>query len=167
MPAQPPQRRALAVLALRDPAVLITKKGVWMQTSALTTATAIVADASRTSFGFNSISSVDVALAISLPRTLTLRLVGGEKFTVDVVSNTIHPENLREPSNAPPTRSAVDQPSTTTPQQDTPDPLTLEASGLPYTLNMLEGIAAEGDEWLHRQHSYTARLVKEIASLLA
>lgn len=140
---------------------LLTSNGVRMYTNELDFVNARFENARHISFGFESITSADVQMSGDLPRTLDLRLVDGNSITVTVTGeNDEQPTKPQKSGDSVPARSLLrrGRASTTTPppqeseaaESIEADQLTLEASGLPHTLHLLEGIAAEGKHWMQR-----------------
>jgi hypothetical protein len=94
----------------------------------------------RTNYRFEAIAAVRFT---QVPRSLELQLVGGQ--TIDI--------QLAEPNEE--TQPATDVTSKD-PDVDYPLDVNLAPASLTNTIHMLEGIAAEGKEWVRREglHSY-------------
>jgi hypothetical protein len=91
-------------------------------------------DTQRLNYRFHAISAVRIdGLALRKP-TFHLTLNSGEKMTVQVTGTDTKPT---EPNEDP--RSITD--------------LTVDASGLHQTLHVLEGVAAEGKDWVRLRRS--------------
>ncbi|MGX7675611.1 hypothetical protein [Plantactinospora sp. DSM 117369] len=86
----------------------------------------------RLNYRFDAVAAVRVHGAAKQQQTFELTLVNGEPISVRVTES--HTEDPRQDED-PEMLSQV----------------TLDASGLPRTLNVLEGIAAEGKEWIRHQ----------------
>ncbi|MER7007692.1 hypothetical protein ABT297_32255 [Dactylosporangium sp. NPDC000555] len=87
----------------------------------------------RLNYRFDAVAAVRIHGLAQPQQTFELILVNGEPISVRVTESSA--ETL-QPGEDPWTLSAV----------------AVDASGLPHTLNVLEGIAAEGKEWIKHQH---------------
>lgn len=94
----------------------------------------------RTNFRFDAVASVHVTKTDQFRQTLELTLINGPTVTVRVTDS--EPGQL-EPGEDPQTLSDI----------------TLEAAGLAHALHILEGIAAEGQQWIKRDHQANSHLV--------
>lgn len=142
---------------------LLTGNGVRMYTTVLDFVAARFEDARHTAFGFHTIASADVTMSGDLPSMLELRLVDGRNIEVKVTGEADEQSDEQATTDAPAAvtsllrRNQASTGATQPPQgtQETADPLeaiklALEASGLPHTLHLLEGIAADGKRWIQR-----------------
>ena len=145
---------------------LLTAGGVRVYTTVLDFVDAKFGDVRHTVFGFDAITSADLAMADGLPRTLELRLMDGRNIEVCVTGEESDQDTPQRRLGVRPepgagvilASNAGQGPCSTA---DASDPyeavkLALEASGLPHTLHVLEGIAAEGRQWLQRQRFHRA-----------
>ncbi|MER6754038.1 hypothetical protein AB0I85_17450 [Micromonospora echinofusca] len=102
----------------------------------------------RLNYRFDAVAAVRIHGAAARHQTFELTLVNGAPIDVRVTESMdagIQPgEDLRTLSE-----------------------VTLDASGLAHTLDMLEGIAAEGKQWIHHQHGRTKDRLDELAATLS
>ncbi|MFG1952095.1 hypothetical protein [Micromonospora sp. NPDC048830] len=111
---------------------LLTPDGVRQMSAQLDFEQATFHNLRRANYRFEAVAAVRVAESDKYARTFELALVNGELTTVNV------------------TEASTDK------LQDGESPLTLseaalDASGLTTTLHVLEGVAAEGKEWIQRE----------------
>ncbi|SCE99482.1 hypothetical protein [Micromonospora mirobrigensis] len=96
----------------------------------------------RLNYRFDAVAAVRIDGIATQRQTFELTLVNGEPLSVRVSD----PDSESEPHTDDPTKVTE---------------LSLDASGLPHTLHVLEGVAAEGKEWVkHRRRRADARLAK-------
>ncbi len=114
---------------------LITVEGVREVSAELDFKKAEFKDHERTNYRFDAVASVHVITRSGLPHTLELTLVNGDPRKMRVVDEE---SALLEPED-----KVQERPEDMT-------ELTLESFGFGNTLHVLEGIAAEGKQWIHR-----------------
>ncbi|EHR62314.1 hypothetical protein [Saccharomonospora cyanea] len=114
---------------------LITVEGVREVSAELDFKKAEFKDHERTNYRFDAVASVHVTTRSGLPHTLELTLVNGDPRKMQVVDE--------EPGLLAPKDMVQEKP------EDMAE-LTLESFGFGNTLHVLEGIAAEGKQWIHR-----------------
>jgi len=117
---------------------LITQEGVRQLTVTLDFLKGTFHDRQRLNYRFEAVASVRVSQADNNERTFQLTLVNGDEIRVEVSSGM---EELQQGEN-PGEVSEV----------------SLDAAGLPHTLHVLEGIAAEGKGWVEQQELRTGNL---------
>lgn len=117
---------------------LITQEGVRQLTVTLDFLNGTFHDRQRLNYRFEAVASVRVSQADNDERTFQLTLVNGDEISVEVSSGM---EELQQGEN-PGEVSKV----------------SLDAAGLPHTLHVLEGIAAEGKKWVEQQELRTGNL---------
>ncbi|MEV0196123.1 hypothetical protein [Nonomuraea sp. NPDC050691] len=117
---------------------LITQEGVRQLTVKLDFLKGTFHDRQRLNYRFEAVASVWVSHADNNDRTFKLTLVNGDEISVDVSSGM---EELQQGEHP----GAVSEAS-------------LDAAGLPHTLHVLEGIAAEGKGWVEQQEVRTGNL---------
>ncbi|MFD4194131.1 6TM ABC transporter family protein [Amycolatopsis thermoflava] len=88
----------------------------------------------RNNFRFDAVSSVHVGKVGSYGYKLTLTLMNGEPQKIEVTDPGVADSTGEGPAESPAARSA----------------LNLDAAGFSHALHILEGIAAEGKEWINR-----------------
>lgn len=110
---------------------LITADGVRWVSTELDFQEATFHDEERLNFRFDAVASVNVTETEKLHHMLELNLVDGSTMTASVQHSSL--EDLE--SDEDPEKFSQ---------------ITLESAGFPHTLHILEGIAAEGKEWLSR-----------------
>ncbi|GLY32537.1 hypothetical protein Kisp02_59020 [Kineosporia sp. NBRC 101731] len=125
---------------------LITHEGVRQVSTELEFAEAVFSKEKRTNYSFGTVSSVYVAEGDSGHEMFELRLLDGQKFDIPVDGAGVGDEV--DPEDTPGVVSKV----------------TFDAAGLNNTLHVLEGIAAEGKEWVNLEKS---RGKERMAELLA
>lgn len=108
---------------------LLTRDGVRQVSADLDFQRAVFANCHRTNYRFDAVAAVHVTDSDGYPRTFELTLVNGERINVRVTESGAEQLQLGEDPDAL-SRTAKD------------------ASGLTDTLHVLEGIAAEGKEWV-------------------
>jgi len=117
---------------------LVTQDGVRQLTVMLDFLNGTFHDRQRLNYRFEAVASVRVSQADNNERTFQLTLVNGDEIRVEVSSGM---EELQQGEN-PGEVSEV----------------SLDAAGLPHTLHVLEGIAAEGKGWVEQQELRTGNL---------
>ncbi|MEV4223822.1 hypothetical protein [Nonomuraea sp. NPDC049725] len=122
---------------------LITQEGVRQLTVTLDFLNATFHDEQRLNYRFEAVASVQVSQSDNDERTFELTLVNGDKISVEVSSGF---EDLQQDEN--PGRVSE---------------VSLDAAGLPHTLHVLEGIAAEGKGWVEQQELRTGHLTAALA----
>lgn len=118
---------------------LITDDGVRVVSTELDFERATFHGQQRTNFRFDAVTSIDVTRTEQLHHTLDLTLASGPTMSVSVTDPD--PSHL-EPDESPGALTEI----------------TLEATGFAHTLYLLEGIAAEGKQWIARMPRPTVRL---------
>ncbi|MET8870204.1 hypothetical protein ABZW11_45335 [Nonomuraea sp. NPDC004580] len=122
---------------------LITQEGVRQLTVTLDFLKGTFHDWRRLNYRFDAVASVGVSESGNDERTFQLTLVNGHEISVEVSSGT---EDLQE-GESPGTVSKV----------------SLDAAGIPHTLHVLEGIAAEGKKWVEQQEVRTGKLAAALS----
>jgi hypothetical protein len=112
---------------------LLTTDGVRQLTVKLDFRKGTFHDRHRTNYRYEAVAAVRVSHADNDERTFELALVNGQEISVQVIGPGM--EELQQGENP----GAVSE-------------VTLDAAGLYHTLNVLEGIAAEGKEWIGHEH---------------
>jgi hypothetical protein len=111
---------------------LLTPDGVRQWTAYLNTETSALTHQHRMNYRFDAVASVRVTGGRSSSRTLLLTLVNGEPIAVPLIELSASGEEDEE-------------------KKAQLSDLTLDAAGLPNTLHLLEGIAAEGKGWIEHE----------------
>ncbi|MER6514526.1 hypothetical protein ABT158_47460 [Nonomuraea sp. NPDC001636] len=117
---------------------LITQEGVRQLTVTLDFMNGTFHDRQRLNYRFETVAAVRVSQSDNDERVFQLSLVNGEEISVEVSSGM---EELQQ-GEVPGAVSKV----------------SLDAAGLPHTLHVLEGIAAEGKRWVEQQELRTGNL---------
>ncbi|MEU5861672.1 hypothetical protein ABZ815_10900 [Nonomuraea sp. NPDC047529] len=117
---------------------LITQEGVRQVTVKLDFMNGTFHDRQRLNYRFETVAAVRVSQSDNDERVFQLSLVNGEEISVEVSSGM---EELQQ-GEVPGAVSKV----------------SLDAAGLPHTLHVLEGIAAEGKRWVEQQELRTGNL---------
>ncbi|HEX4816441.1 MAG TPA: hypothetical protein VFV66_27185 [Nonomuraea sp.] len=117
---------------------LITQEGVRQLTVTLDFLKGTFHDWHRLNYRFEAVASVGVSESDNDERTFQLTLVNGHEISVEVSSGF---EDLQQGENP----GAVSK-------------VSLDAAGIPHTLHVLEGIAAEGKKWVEQQELRTGNL---------
>jgi hypothetical protein len=117
---------------------LITQEGVRQLTVTLDLMDGTFHDRQRFNYRFEAVASVRVSQSDNDERTFQLTLVNGHEISVEVSSGF---EELQQGESP----GAVSE-------------VSLDAAGLPHTLHVLEGIAAEGKGWIEQQELRTGNL---------
>ncbi|NBE99702.1 hypothetical protein FE391_39280 [Nonomuraea sp. KC401] len=117
---------------------LITQEGVRQLTVRLDFLKGTFHDWQRLNYRFEAVASVGVSESGNDERTFQLTLVNGHEISVEVSSGF---EELQQ-GESPGAVSKV----------------SLDAAGIPHTLHVLEGIAAEGKKWVEQQELRTGNL---------
>jgi hypothetical protein len=112
---------------------LLTTDGVRQLTVELDFERGSFHDRQRTNYRFDAVAAVRVSQADNDERTFELALVNGQEIRVQVTGPGM--EELQQGENP----GAVSE-------------VTLDAAGLHHTLHVLEGIAAEGKEWITQEY---------------
>ncbi|MEU8658676.1 hypothetical protein [Actinoplanes philippinensis] len=101
----------------------------------------------RLNYRFDAVAAVKVRGSAAQQQFFELTLVNGDPITAlvsETISDNMQPdENLRALSE-----------------------MTLDASGLPRTLNVLEGVAAEGKEWIRHQKARADHRLNDLGETL-
>ncbi|GGS91643.1 hypothetical protein GCM10010156_57400 [Planobispora rosea] len=111
---------------------LLTEDGVRQLTVTLDFERGTFHDRQRTNYRFEAVAAVRVNQADNDERTFDLALIDGQKISVQVTGPGM--EELQQDE-----------------QPGTVSEVTLDASGIHHTLHVLEGVAAEGKEWISRE----------------
>ncbi|MFI5843343.1 hypothetical protein ACIA8K_26910 [Catenuloplanes sp. NPDC051500] len=109
---------------------LLTEDGVRQMAADLDFITADIESRNRTNYRYEAVASVHVTEANRARPTFRLTLLNGEPIDVEVTE-----ADLLSPEIRPDSRVA--------------DMVSLDSTGLTNTLHVLEGIAAEGKQWVH------------------
>ncbi|MEU0519411.1 hypothetical protein [Streptosporangium sp. NPDC006007] len=117
---------------------LITQEGVRQLTVTLDFLKGTFHDRQRLNYRFEAVASVRVSQSDNGERTFQLTLVNGDEISVEVSSGF---EELQQGESP----GAVSE-------------VSLDAAGLPHTLHVLEGIAAEGKGWVEQRELRTGKL---------
>ncbi|MFI9597103.1 hypothetical protein [Nonomuraea sp. NPDC052265] len=117
---------------------LITQEGVRQITVTLDFMNGTFHDRQRLNYRFETVAAVRVSQSDNDERIFQLSLVNGAEISVEVSSGM---EELQQ-GEVPGAVSKV----------------SLDAAGLPHTLHVLEGIAAEGKRWVEQQELRTGNL---------
>jgi hypothetical protein len=125
---------------------LLTRDGVRQITIHLDFEAATAHDLQRLTYRFDAVASVRISGLATQRQTFALTLINGSPITMPVTEAI----GELEPGEDPVKLSEV----------------SLDASGLPHTLDVLEGIAAEGKEWVHHQHRRTEERLADLSHVL-
>ncbi|MGH3741017.1 MAG: hypothetical protein ACRDT1_06760, partial [Micromonosporaceae bacterium] len=125
---------------------LITADGVREFTTQLNFEHATWHGERRANYRFDAVASIHVTKR-DLQQTFELTLVNGRPIEVPVTDSDI---GQLEPGEDPKTLTEV----------------TLDAAGLGYTLHILEGMAAEGKQWIDRGRQNNRGLADEVDDLI-
>lgn len=117
---------------------LVTQEGIRQLTATLDFLKGSFHDRRRLNYRFEAVASVGVDQADNGERTFQLTLINGHEISVEVSSGL---EELQQ-GESPGAVSKV----------------SLDAAGIPHTLHVLEGIAAEGKRWVEQQELRTGNL---------
>jgi len=122
---------------------LLTREGVRQITIHLDFEAATAHAVQRLTYRFDAVASVRIDGLATQRQTFALTLINGSPITMPVTEAI----GELEPGEDPVKLSQV----------------SLDASGLPHTLDVLEGIAAEGKEWVHHQHRRTEERLTDLS----
>jgi hypothetical protein len=125
---------------------LLTRDGVRQVTVHLDFEAATAQAIQRVTYRFDAVASVRIDGLATQRQTFALTLINGSPITMPVTEAI----GELEPGEDPVKLSQV----------------SLDASGLPHTLDVLEGIAAEGKEWVHHQHRRTEERLADLSDAL-
>ena len=125
---------------------LLTRDGVRQVTIHLDFEAATAHGMQRLTYRFDAVASVRIDGLATQRQTFALTLINGSPITMPVTEAI----GDLEPGEDPVKLSQV----------------SLDASGLPHTLDVLEGIAAEGKEWVHHQHRRTEERLADLSQTL-
>ena len=126
---------------------LLTDDGVRQVNIDLDFETAAYRTAQRLNYRFDAVAAVRISGIATQQQTFELTLFNGEPISVRVTES----DTEEIPHGEDPTRITE---------------LSLDASGLSHTLHMLEGIAAEGKEWVRHRRRRADNRLAELASTL-
>lgn len=125
---------------------LLTRDGVRQITIHLDFEAATAHPIQRLTYRFDAVASVRIDGLTTQRQTFALTLINGSPITMPVTEAI----GELEPGEDPVKLSQV----------------SLDASGLPHTLDVLEGIAAEGKEWVHHQNRRTEERLADLSHAL-
>ncbi|MEU8080312.1 hypothetical protein AB0B31_33255 [Catellatospora citrea] len=126
---------------------LLTVEGVRQATADVDFETGVFEDWRRTNYRFDAVASVRVTESRGFPRTFAMALVSGDQIDVKV-------------SESGAERPVDGEDSTMLAE------VALDASGLTGTLHVLEGIAAEGKEWVKHEVLAEKTRIQAVSSVL-
>jgi hypothetical protein len=118
---------------------LLTADGVRQLTAILDFQDATFHERKRINYRFDAVASVQVAETDLHQRTFELTLVNGDPIEATVTEASTKQDEVQRGE-----------------EPDTPSRLTLDAAGLTNTLHVLEGVAAEGKEWIGHEKTRRA-----------
>lgn len=113
---------------------LLTTDGVRQLSAILDFQDATFHDRKRINYRFDAVASIQVAETDLHQRTFELTLVNGDPIEATVTEASTKQDEVQRGE-----------------EPDTPSRLTLDAAGLTNTLHVLEGVAAEGKEWIEHE----------------
>lgn len=111
---------------------LLTPDGVRQLTADLNFRVGAFHNVRRLNYRFDAVAAAEVAETDDHARTLDLALVNGQTFTMQVTESSI--DQIQEGEDV-----------------EVLSNVALDASGLTHTLHVLEGVAAEGKEWVEHE----------------
>ncbi|MFF0721695.1 hypothetical protein [Micromonospora sp. NPDC003816] len=126
---------------------LLTEDGVRQVSCDLDFQTVESDNTQRLNYRFDAVAAVRIDGVATRQQTFKLTLVNGE--FVETKVGELEEETLQEDENA--VKIAR---------------LSLDASGLPHTLHILEGIAAEGKEWVNHRRRIADKKLADLAALV-
>lgn len=126
---------------------LLTADGVRQLTVRLDFEKGTFHDQQRTNYRFEVVAAVRVSQSDNDERTFELALVNGQEISVQVIGPGM--EELQQGENP----GAVSE-------------VTLDAAGLHHTLHVLEGIAAEGKEWITHEYRRGEARTRNLAAAM-
>jgi hypothetical protein len=113
---------------------LLTADGVRQLSAVLNFQNVTVHDRKRINYRFDAVASVQITETDLHQRTFELTLVNGDPIEATVTEASTKDDKVQQGEDP-----------------DTPSSLTLDAAGLTNTLHVLEGVAAEGKEWIEHE----------------
>jgi len=113
---------------------LLTADGVRQLSAVLNFQDVTVHDRKRINYRFDAVASVQITETDLRKRTFELTLVNGDPIEATVTEASTKHDDVQKGEDP-----------------DTPSSLTLDAAGLTNTLHVLEGVAAEGKQWIEHE----------------